>query len=246
MGKKSTELICISALLVLLLSSIAARAQQPAAGAGGQRPGAASVIKVVGAVRLPASYEARRPVRLHELLALSGGLTESADRTIRIYRGAAGSDPKTIALAELERTGGFDAHTVEAILRSGGKDSPLVQPGDVVYVQAYEMIYITGDVKLPQAVKLSEGLTLREAIAIAGGVARGGTDKIFIYRLGVNETRGILTFRYKDIAAKKADTALRPWDIICVEGKGSIGRSCSGGNIRPAPLKIELPLRVIY
>jgi protein involved in polysaccharide export with SLBB domain len=246
MKRKSVWLFAVTAFL--LLSEVAICAQQKAADSRGTISDTKPFITVVGAVRLQARYQARRPVRLIELLALSGGMTERAGKAIRIYRHLSLSDAaRLLRDDELKKTAGFEAYSIADLLRSGDGGSPPVQPGDIVYVEEPGVVYITGDVKIPQMINLIEALTLRQAIEIAGGLSQGAEkDKIFIYRQGSGKWREIITVKHKDIASLKTDIVLYPADIICVRGKRSIGRSCPSTLASPLPLTGELPLRTIW
>jgi polysaccharide biosynthesis/export protein len=54
---------------------------------------------------------------------------------------------------------------------------PYVQPGDKIYAPAAEIFYIYGKVNAPGVYTISSDMTVRQAIARAGGLAESGSDK---------------------------------------------------------------------
>lgn len=229
MKSKSIYLIAIIALL--LSRGGAVRAQEPQK----QQP---SLVIVVGAVQLPARYEVRRPLRLNELIARSGGMTERAGKIIRIYRSVQASRDRLLTDDWLKQQGGFEAYMITDLARSSEKANTYVQAGDVVYVEEVGIVYVAGDVKLPQAIKLTEALTLRQAIAVAGGLLPGTEkEKIFVLRQRSDQRIEIIALKGKDVASRGNNIILQPDDLVCVQGKMSTGRGC--------PLMYALPKRVV-
>lgn len=115
-------------------------------------------------------------------------------------------------------------------------------PGTVVV----ERVFVTGNVKYPQEVLFSEGLTLSRALAWAGGVlADSDTKRVMISRDDGTKFGPILFVNLKAIRDGKAkDFILRPYDVVCVPLKRPKGANCNIYTMRrPTP---ELPSRVLY
>lgn len=95
----------------------------------------------------------------------------------------------------------------------------LVRPGDVITLQANvtQFLYIGGEVKSPGEKTFRRGLTLTQALIIAGGV----TDKAKEVRLGRDDGRGFLIvtrIKLKDIESGKVpDPPVRPGDRITID-----------------------------
>lgn len=69
-------------------------------------------------------------------------------------------------------------------LRSGNPDKDLtLQAGDTVYVPRYAQVYVTGHVRNPGAFRYEEGITVFQAITMAGGLADRASDKARLVRL---------------------------------------------------------------
>jgi polysaccharide biosynthesis/export protein len=59
--------------------------------------------------------------------------------------------------------------SIGGILRGKLDNNVIVKPGDVVYVPPADVFYIAGEVKTPGQFRLRQGITLRQAISLAGG-----------------------------------------------------------------------------
>jgi polysaccharide export outer membrane protein len=94
----------------------------------------------------------------------------------------------------------------------------LVRPGDVitVHANATQFLYIGGEVKSPGEKTYRRGLTLTQALIVAGGVTKKAKEA----RLGRDDGRGFLTvtrFKLKDIESGKIpDPQVRPGDRIMI------------------------------
>jgi protein involved in polysaccharide export with SLBB domain len=94
----------------------------------------------------------------------------------------------------------------------------LVHPGDVItlHPNVTQFIYVGGEVKIPGEKTFRRGLTLTQAIIIAGGV----TPKCKVAQIGRDDGHGFLVetrFNLKDIGSgKAADPLLKPGDRITI------------------------------
>lgn len=98
-------------------------------------------------------------------------------------------------------------YSIEDLATGGGAADPLMMAGDKLYVPAAtaEVFYLSGQVKSPGAIPMGKDITVREAIAKAGGLTDMGSDKkVKIFRKNV-EVKGV-----------KLDTKLEPGDIVQV------------------------------
>jgi len=143
---------------------------------------------IFGAVRTPQRVDMRRRVRLHELLATSGGITQNASGTIQIMH----TEPEMCAEPEKTTTenqaapdiGQLEVYQIADVKTGQEKADPFIRPGDVVIVTEGEPIYITGAVGAPHEMTLKDGLTLHRAIMMSGGVTRTAkSNEVHIYRV---------------------------------------------------------------
>lgn len=124
-------------------------------------------VSVFGFVQKPGSYILDRPTRLSELLAEAGGIsTDGSDHVILLRHSGSSGDTVTRTVVDMR-----------AVINAGtpGAD-PWVKGGDIVNVPQAPQIYVYGAVNRPGAYKLDEGMTPIEAIALAGGVSKTGSD----------------------------------------------------------------------
>jgi polysaccharide export outer membrane protein len=76
----------------------------------------------------------------------------------------------------------------------------LLQPGDTVYLPRAAQVYITGSVGRPGPYKYQEGMTILQALTLAGGVTeRGAAGRTKIVRI---------------VEGKKKETKAKPTDLV--------------------------------
>lgn len=87
-------------------------------------------------------------------------------------------------LGELQLTG-MSIKQVENVIYQGLKGDYLVEPNVFVGMVEYRPFYIHGEVKLPGGYPYQPGMTVNQAIALAGGLTeRASREKILISREG--------------------------------------------------------------
>ena len=137
-------------------------------------------IYVLGEVRNPARYNIEGQTTLLEVIAQAGSFTPNAAQTINVLRykdGLVGvqagapvvpGDPRG---AEILRVSQED-------LREGRLAANIIlQDGDTIFVPAAEKFYVMGFVKQPGQFVLQPGMTVRQAISVAGGINERGSDR---------------------------------------------------------------------
>ncbi|HEV2863252.1 MAG TPA: SLBB domain-containing protein [Pyrinomonadaceae bacterium] len=219
---------------------------------------------VFGAVRSPSRVDMKKRARLLELLALTGGVTEQAGGNVQIFHTEALMCPEP----EDELAKPIDVYTpTDATqvayeiyslpdLKNGKPEAnPIVRPGDIIIVQEAQPVYLTGAVKSPQGLYLRDGMQLKQAIAMVGGLAKEAkASQIVIWRRkkGTSEPEKLVV-NYNDIRKEKTqDIALQPYDIVEVpDGSGGVKGVFKGilmGGLTNAGTSTfsSLPLRVLY
>jgi polysaccharide export outer membrane protein len=122
---------------------------------------ASRYVTVLGAFGSPGLVPINRPYRLSEIVARVGGVRDGAADYI-IVRPEKG-DEKRLMIRELA-TGSVE-------------QDPYVQAGDKIFAPMADNFYIYGQVNSPGVYTLSSDMTLRMAIARAGGLTESGSDK---------------------------------------------------------------------
>jgi hypothetical protein len=128
-----------------------------------------------------------RKVRLNEIMAASGGMTERASGTIQILHTEPLMCPQPgeeLEAAPIEGTRVPLEIVKIADLKAGKPEAnPFIRPGDFIVVTEAEPVYITGSVVSPQGIFMRDQLTLSLALAMVGGVRKEArTSDVRIYR----------------------------------------------------------------
>jgi len=161
---------------------------------------------------------------------------------------AAGTATGAAAAPEVEGEPDYEMITanIGGMLRGRRDTNIIVKPGDVVYVPPADVFYIAGEVKAPGQFHLRQGITLRQAISLAGGTdfkARLGKGIIF----RTDPITGNFTELPVDIGAvmsgKSKDLPLMGNDVIWVPNNSvkSIGATVLNTFIPTAVYRIPYP-----
>lgn len=217
---------------------------------------------VYGAVRAPQRFQMQRRVRLNELIANSGGMTERANGRIQVLHTEpvmcpeAGEAPEVIDVQNGVYP--YQEYKIADLLAGKETANPVVRPGDVVTVLEAEPIYITGSVTSPQGLYLRDQMSLTTALAMVGGIRSDGKGSdIRIYRRApTGQDREVIRADYNAIKKKKQpDVELKPYDVIEVPEangfKDKLGKALFNGVLGIGPSVLSnfgagLPLRVLY
>jgi polysaccharide export outer membrane protein len=192
-----------------------------AVSAFGSRP-----VSVLGAVGSPGVHQVEGGRTLTETLSKAGGLNEEAGSRLTLTRRAEEGKPG-LPDAELDESGRFwIAHMDLRELVEGRAPwaDILVAPHDVLSVPRAEQAYVIGAVESPGAflLRAQEGLTVLEALAHAGGLAKyADVKKARILRPDGAGGRNERQVNLKSIIAGNAeDPLLRPDDVLFVPING--------------------------
>lgn len=161
-------------------------------------------VAVLGQVAKPGSFALAAPRSLIDVLAMAGGLTETADRHISIER-ADRSEPAEVFLSN---------HSDDAM-----EANTQIYPGDRILVPRAGIVYVLGDVGRPggYVMQNESRMTVLQAIAMAAGANRTASESHL--RLVRNKDG---EFEEQEIALKQMergeipDLLLRPNDVLYV------------------------------
>jgi polysaccharide export outer membrane protein len=139
-------------------------------------------IYVLGEVRSPGKYSIEGQVTLLEVIAKAGSLTPTAGPILTVLRSRDGTAAASTAALEPAVPG--DPRGAELLrisyddLREGRlKTNILLQDGDTIFVPAADKFYVSGFVRTPGMFVLTPGLTVQQAISLAGGLTDRGSDR---------------------------------------------------------------------
>jgi polysaccharide export outer membrane protein len=169
-------------------------------------------FSIIGEVKAPGSYSFEGQKFLIDALAMAGSVTESAADEALIIRAGQSVDPTSGTVASGDGTIKLDLYP----LLSGTdlKNNVLIQDGDTINVIKARPVYITGNVKSVGAYPVRRGMTVSQALALAGGVNEKGKDSgIKIERLDANGKKQ--TIQVKDIKTE----IVKPGDTVVVPAR---------------------------
>jgi len=131
-------------------------------------------VSVLGQVNRPGRFPLETfNIRFSEMVAIAGGLAPTG-ADVAIITGVRNGKPFR---KEIDIAGMF--------LNDALHEDLIVAGGDVIYVHRMPMFYIYGEVQRPGSYRVERGMTIRQALAQAGGPTIRGTERgIRIYRRG--------------------------------------------------------------
>ena len=196
------------------------------------QPGANKQISVTGSVRNPGQIVYGGTLTLFDALVRAGMATADAGEEVLVIHpvapaipeagpaaGAAAkpADPAAVASVDDTTVDVADDTDNDGMVRRSLRDvetgdpaaNIVLQDGDRVFVPKAQAIFVSGNVKSPGAYAVQPGMTLLQALTLAGGVSDRGS------------TRGIRILRRengKQVPVKNVtlDTAVKPGDTIIV------------------------------
>lgn len=156
---------------------------------------ASKPVRVLGAVKKPGIYQLSGPTSVLEIVAMAGGMSTTGVTELRITRRGR-AEPIVVRLDGAE----------------AGDGTWNLEEGDTILVMPPKVVYVAGEVDKPGAVPFSEGMTVSQAVILAGGSnQQANLRKVFIKRgddqIRVNLKR-ILQGREEDIVLQPDDQVL--------------------------------------
>lgn len=156
-------------------------------------------VDVLGEVAKPGPQYLEGPTSLVEVISLAGG--PAADNVVSVQ----------VAHAD----GSSDTYDLLALRKA---DPVRVKAGDKVYLKPGQVVYVEGQISRPGAVTLQEGLTVTQAVALAGGPAEfANTRRVLVRRADGEKIRINLQRVHKGL---DDDVVLEPDDHLLVPRGG--------------------------
>jgi polysaccharide export outer membrane protein len=125
-----------------------------------------SQVSILGLVNRPGRFPLETlNTRLSEMLAIGGGIAPGG-ADVAIVTGTRDGKPFR---KEVDIAGMF--------LNKDLSDDFIVTAGDVIYVHRMPMFFIYGEVQKPGSYRVERGMTIRQALAQAGGPTKQGTER---------------------------------------------------------------------
>ena len=159
-------------------------------------------ISVLGEVHHPGQYALSGATTLLDILAQAGGLTDDSADLIYILRTNSDGTVSRYPI-DVKALTGRDAQASAQPLKSG----------DAIMVPTAQRFYIDGEVNKPDKYRLDDGMTVLQAITLAGGVtAKGSERRVEIRRMGKDGRYVIKHAKGSDLV--QADDVIRVKESI--------------------------------
>jgi polysaccharide export outer membrane protein len=175
-------------------------------------PAATKKFTVSGQVQSQGTFTFGGEIRVLEALSRAGSIREDAGDELLILRPRAGTDAAGAPL-EPQKI----AVDLFALMTGSMKENLALQDGDTILVLKAEPVYITGYVNNEGAYPVRRGMTVQQAVALAGGISvQGSRKRIEITRQVAGKKTTLKNVAYETEIVKPGDTV-------------KVGRSIIGG-----------------
>lgn len=160
-------------------------------------------VFVTGEVRAPNKYSLPGNSTLIDVLTLAGSVTPNAGNWVEIRHSRQGMGP---AVSNDKSTA--DIRVRLSDIQTGKVQNIKVQDGDTIYLPKAERVFVVGMVRNAGAVAYEEGMTVFQAVSLAGGITEKGSNRFSIRRLIKGQMREI---------DARAEDQLQPGDQVNVK-----------------------------
>lgn len=151
-------------------------------------------VFIFGEVKKPGSYVIQQKIQLLSLISDAGGFTDQRGQIALVVRpevGGVNQQPMPLETANENEIIKIDLEKI--FLQKNNFAQFNILPGDTVYIEKAEIFYVTGEVKSPGKFEWEKGLTVRQAVSLAGG----GTSKAAINRIEIIRNKNHIEIKLK-------------------------------------------------
>ena len=133
-------------------------------------------IFIVGEVRSPGKYPMTGNMTLIEALAAAGSTTPNASTEVLILRPRDSTAAQPLTPDQLEQANVTRVSLADLQLGRLSENVALTE-GDTIFVPKAEKFFVTGQIRTPGAYTYERGLTVLQAISLAGGLTDKGSNR---------------------------------------------------------------------
>jgi polysaccharide biosynthesis/export protein len=156
-------------------------------------------VFVTGEVRAPNKYAVQGDSTLMDVLTLAGSVLPTAGSYVVITH-ARRADGKP----------GTDIRVSLRDIQTGKAQNVRVEDGDTIFVPRAERIFVLGAVRNSGAITYEDGMTIFQAVSLAGGITEKGANRFAIRR--------VVKGQMKEFDARPEDL-VEPGDYIVVRNR---------------------------
>ena len=164
-------------------------------------------VYVLGEVKAAGKYPVSGNATLLDVLTQAGSTTPTAGHWVLINHARPGGATGPVTIDD---KGAADLRINMKDIQSGKAQNIMIQDNDTIFVPKAEMIYVNGNVRSPGGFPYDEGLTVYQAVALAGGPTEKGSNRVSVKR--------VIGGKLKEIDVKQTDV-LKPNDQVFVKAR---------------------------
>jgi polysaccharide export outer membrane protein len=131
-------------------------------------------IFVMGEVRQPGKFTMQGQMTVLEGLAAAGSITQNAGSEVMVLRP---NTPSSAAPADAGANATVLTVNLAELQLGKLSENLVLQEGDTLFVPKAEKFYMTGQIKSPGAYTWERGLTVLQAMSLAGGLTDKGSNR---------------------------------------------------------------------
>jgi len=169
-------------------------------------------VFIVGEVRSPGKYPMTGQMSLIEALAAAGSTTPTASSEVLILRPRDPVSAQPLTPDQVDQTNVKRISLGDLQLGRLSENVSLME-GDTIFVPKAEKFFITGQVRNPGAYTFERGLTVLQAISLAGGLTDKGSNRRIKVIRTVKGKKGQQNIDLAD-AIQPGDTLLVPQRLL--------------------------------
>ncbi len=166
-------------------------------------------VYVLGEVVSPGIYQHSGNLSLIEVISMAGGLTAQAGTELQIVRPSANA-----AAAEPAASGDVPENEVISVslddILTASSALVTLRDGDRVNVPKAAVFFVTGQVSAPGSYVWTPGITVEQAIALAGGYTNRGSDRGIRVRRMVDGEQVEVGVEENDVVQPEDTVYIRP------------------------------------
>jgi polysaccharide export outer membrane protein len=133
-------------------------------------------IFIVGEVRSPGKYPMTGNMTLIEALAAAGSTTPNASTEVLILRPRDSKSAQPLTPDQMDQANVSRVSLADLQLGRLSENVALIE-GDTIFVPKAERFFVTGQIRTPGAYTYERGLTVLQAISLAGGLTDKGSNR---------------------------------------------------------------------
>lgn len=175
-------------------------------------------VTLVGQFKNPGTYDYLSKMRLLDVMALAGGLSDNAGRIVQVRRMSTSQEKQGMFLVDLDK-----------LIKEGNTALNIeINGGDVIFVPEAGVFFVDGAVRKPGSYPIKQKTTVTEALVAAGGFAPyAKKDHVTLVRYVGDGERKVIELNMEEA---QGQTEVQDRDVIIAQ-ESAFGKLIYGTGI---------------